>query len=177
MPLTAAERRTRRQAVKRAVRRANSSVDLDCDGDSESDGAEAAALVNSDNDCEQQLRQRRRRRLRQRQRGRQRRRPRLRQRQAARGIRGTAVLHAAALARRIRPDKANGSTRASGAAAAQVDLRTPPSCREHAGNAATQQTRTQQSSRLERFQRTTARPPLLRSRNSASPKKSDQFVP
>jgi hypothetical protein len=49
---------------------------------------------------------------------------------AARGICGTAVLHAAALARRMRPDKANGSTRASGAAAAQVDSRTPPSCRE-----------------------------------------------
>ena len=50
MPLTAAERRTRRQAVNRAVRRANSSVDLDCDGDSESDGADSAALAHSDSD-------------------------------------------------------------------------------------------------------------------------------
>jgi hypothetical protein len=47
---------------------------------------------------------------------------------APRGICGTALLHAAALARRMRSDKANGSTRASGAAAAKVDARTPPSC-------------------------------------------------
>ena len=41
---------------------------------------------------------------------------------------GTAVLHAAALASKMRSDKGNGCARSSGAAAAAVDARTPPLC-------------------------------------------------
>ncbi len=45
MPLTAAERRTRRRAVANTL-----SIDFDCAGDSESDGADSAALAHSDSD-------------------------------------------------------------------------------------------------------------------------------
>ena len=47
---------------------------------------------------------------------------------AAVGSCGTAALHAAALASRMRSDKGNGPAHASGAAAAAADARTPPSC-------------------------------------------------